>query len=268
MPASKKTILIRRSFIVITSFFLYRYSNYFYATVVFGIEEWGNLSFELRSSLLLLQAVVLAILAKFLISEEVKLSDFGLSPKSLPKAFLFSVLFIVPIIIGLGFYSDWKIQLNEKIIYKDIILAGFGEEFIYRAFLFGLLFYFCGWGFLSASILSALFFGWGHLYQANDVASAISIFLFTAAASVGFCWFYYAWKSLWMLVFLHGFMDLIWSMFQIETDVTGNVWINLARFSTLIIAILISIKIAKTNQRLDLLKNKKLWLNTGEVDIH
>lgn len=268
MPASKKTILIRRSFIVLTSFFLYRNSKYFYATVVFGIEEWGNLSPEFRSSLLLLQALVFAILAKLLISAEVKLSDFGLSLNGLPKAILFSVLFIVPILIGLGIYSDWKIQLNEKIVYKDVIIAGFGEEFIYRAFLFGFLFYFCGWGFLSASFLSALFFGWGHLYQANDVGSAISIFLFTAAANVGFCWFYYAWKSLWMVVFLHGLMDLIWSMFQIETDVVGNIWINLARFSTLIITILISIKIAKTNQRLDLLKNKKLWLNTGEVDMH
>lgn len=62
-----------------------------------------------------------------------------------------------------------------------------------------------------------------------------------------------------MVVFLHGFMDVIWDSFHVETNVTGNLLVNIARFSTLVFAIAYSVKIVKVNQRYDL-KNK-LWIN-------
>ena len=112
---------------------------------------------------------------------------------------------------------------------------------------------------MSAGIFTGLFFGAGHLYQADNLGSAIAIFLFTTGVSIGFGWFYYAWKSLWMVAFLHGFMDVIWDSFQVETNVTGSLLVNVARFTTLIFAIVYSIKLARNNGRFDL--KGKLWVN-------
>ena len=126
--------------------------------------------------------------------------------------------------------------------------------------MFGFLFFYAGWGFLSAGIFTGLLFASGHLYQAQDMSDAVSIFLFTTGVSLGFAWFYYVWKSLWLVVFLHGFMDLIWDSVNVETNVTGTLWVNVGRFATIIFAVAYSIRVAAKNGRFDL--RKKLWLNS------
>lgn len=254
-------LFIKRSAVVILCFLLYKYSKYFYGHIVFGKEHWNSFSVEGRLTLMLISAIVFACLAKYVMTKKIKLKDFGLDISDLPGGLLVAVICIIPQFVGLGFYSYWRFELTGIIVYRDIILAGFGEEFIYRAFLFGFLFYYAGWGFLSAGIFTGLFFGWGHLYQASDITSAIGVFLFTVGASLGFSWFYYAWKSLWMVLFLHAFMDLSWDSVNIQTNVTGDLWINVARFATLLLAIFFSIRKAKLNDRFDLIRNRKLWIH-------
>lgn len=258
-------LLFKRTAIVITCFLLYKYSKYFYGYLVFGKENWDATFVEGRLTLMLINAIIFACLAKWLMTKKLSLSDFGLNFSDLPKGLFYATIFVLPQLIGLGFLSDWNFNITGSVLYRDIVLAGFGEEFIFRAFLFGLLFYYAGWGFLSAGILTGLFFGWGHLYQAVDINSAIGIFIFTVGASLGFSWFYYAWKSLWMVLFLHALMDITWDGFNVQTDVTGNLWVNVARFATLFLAILISVKIAKSNNRYDLKKNGKLWINKDSL---
>lgn len=254
-------LFIKRSTIVILCFLLYKYSKYFYAYIVLGKETWDAISVEGRLTIMLVTAIIFACLAKWLMTKEIKLKDFGLSISELPMGLFIATICVIPQLVGLGFYSNWNFELSGSVLYRDFVLAGFGEEFIFRAFLFGLLFYYAGWGFLSAGIFTGLFFGWGHLYQAVDLTSAVGIFLFTVGASLGFAWFYYAWKSLWMVLFLHAFMDLIWDGFNVDTNVTGNLWVNIARFSTLFLAVLFSIRKAKSNDRYDLSRNGKLWIN-------
>jgi hypothetical protein len=107
-----------------------------------------------------------------------------------------------------------------------------------------------------------LFFGAGHLYQAENISSTIAVFLFTTGASLGFAWFYYAWKSLWMVVFLQEFMDLAWDMSindELASNVLGSPWVNIFRFSTLIFAIVFSVFHSKKIGTYDL--KSKLWVN-------
>lgn len=254
-------LFAKRTAVVVLCFLAYKYSKYAYAHLIFGLEQWEAFSVEKRLTLMLITAVVFACLAKWLMTKKLTLTDFGLGFSELPKGLIYASFFVLPQLIGLGFYSGWNFSITKENIYLDLVLAGFGEEFIFRAFLFGLLFYFAGWGFFSAGIFTGLFFGWAHLYQAEDFSSAVGIFLFTVGASVGFAWFYYAWKSLWMVLFLHAFMDIVWDGFGTDTNVTGNLWVNVARFSTLFLAIFFSVKIAKANKRYDLKRTGKLWLN-------
>lgn len=258
-------LFTKRTLIVILCFLLYKYSKYFYGYLIFGKEKWDGFSTESKLSLMLITAVFFACLAKYLITKKVQLKDFGLDPTYLPKGLFIAAICVIPQLIGLGFYSNWEFETSGRIIYRDFVLAGFGEEFIFRAFLFGLLFFYAGWGFISAGIITGLFFGWVHLYQAVDFASAVSVFIFTVGASIGFSWFYYAWKSLWMVLFLHAFMDITWDGFNVQTNVTGDLWINLARFTTLFLAIFFSIRMAKMNDRYDLKRNGKLWINKNAL---
>jgi membrane protease YdiL (CAAX protease family) len=248
-----------KTLIIVVCFLVYKYSKYLYGYLVFGKERWNNWPDSVPSSIMLLTGILMAFMANYWLNRRFSLKDFGIAPGGFLKGLVAAIMFCLPMFLCLGMIYHFNFQPTLEIAYRGILLAGFGEEFIFRAFLFGLLFFYAGWGFLSAGIFTGLFFGSGHLYQADNFGSAVSIFLFTTGASVGFAWFYYAWKSLWMVVFLHGFMDVIWDSFQVETNVTGNFLVNIARFSTIIFAIIYSIKIAKENKRYDL-KNK-LWIN-------
>ena len=252
-------ISLSKSLIIVACFLVYKYSKYLYAYLIFGKERWDNWTILIPSSIMLMTGIIMAFAANYWLKKRISMKDFGLSTNGFSKGLTAAVVFCLPMFLIIGILYQFNFKPTFEIIYKGIVLAGFGEEFIYRAFLFGFLFHWAGWGFLSAGIITGLFFGAGHLYQADNLGSAISIFLFTTGVSVGFGWFYIAWKSLWMVVFLHGFMDLIWDSFQVETNVTGNFWVNIARFSTIVFAIIYSIKIAKENDMYHL-KNK-LWIN-------
>lgn len=254
---------IVRSLIIILAFLAYKYQKYFYAYLIFGKEEWNKLN-ELSSlTLIVVTGVLMALLANYLINKKISFKEFGLTTGFL-KGLMWAFIFTLPMFIGLPFLVDFKVNFSFEIAYKALFLAGFGEEFVFRAFLFGLLFFYAGWGFLTAGIFTGLFFGAGHLYQADSLGSALGIFAFTTGASLGFAWFYYAWRSLWMVIFLHGFMDLAWDMCindQLADNVLGSPWVNVFRFSTLIFAIVYSVYLSKKTGRYDL-KNK-LWVNNS-----
>lgn len=66
------------------------------------------------------------------------------------------------------------------------VLSGIGEEIIFRAFLFGFLFRFAGWGFLPAAFVGAAVFGASHLYQGENLLDSAGVFAITA---IGAIWF-------------------------------------------------------------------------------
>ncbi|MGV3630639.1 MAG: CPBP family intramembrane glutamic endopeptidase [Bacteroidota bacterium] len=261
-----KTFLLRSS-LIIGAFLLYRYSKYFFAYCCFGVKQWNAMNENISSSFLLAAGIVIALGCNYGISKRISFRELGLGNDFL-KGLFWGFVFTLPQFIGLSFLSGFKYSFSPGSAYEAIVLAGFGEEFIFRGFLFGLLFYYAGWGFLPAGIFTGLFFGWGHLYQAESLGQAIGIFFFTTGASVGFAWFYHAWKSLWMVIFLHGFMDLAWTSTmnsELAPNVLGSVWVNVFRFSTLIFAIVFSIWYSKKIGTYDV--KKRLWVNKLKRDL-
>ena len=253
-------IKIIPSFIIILGFLAYKYSKFLYAYVIFGKEKWLAMEtdFYISSTIMLATGIAIAIMCNWFLHKNFQLHTLGLESDVLNGLF-YGILFTIPMFLGFAYYFHGSFGIDGKIIYRDLVLAGFGEEFMYRGFLFGLLFYSAGWGFIPASLLAGIFFGMGHLYQAETMSDGISVFLFTALASVGFAWFYYVWNSIWMLVFLHASMDIIWDMFNVDADVTGNLAVNIFRFATLGLVIIITARFAKRIGRDDL--KYKLWLN-------
>lgn len=246
------------SLLILATFFAARNLKYFWGYVVYGKEQWNTLDQDFASELLIYSQLVLVAGVCFLVFRKQTLIYLGLN-KGLFHGFVIGLLCSLPMFVGYALLSKFNLQLNPQLIYRDLFLAGFFEEFLFRGFLFGLLYYVVGWGFIPAVLLPSVYFGLGHLYQAHNFNEVIAVFLFTFVGSAGFAWFYTAWKNLWVVVFLHGFMDVSWDMFQIETNVTGNLAVNVFRFVSLGLIIFLSLRQLKTFPERSI--RGKLWIN-------
>jgi len=145
--------------------------------------------------------------------------------------------------------------------YNGILLAPFYEELLFRGYLFGQLHRFGGWGFFTAGLLNALIFGSGHLYQAHDLVSALSVFAVTGFGGLWFSWIYMEWdRNLWISIFLHFFMNFYWGVFGIADNAAGGLYANLFRMLMIIFSIVATIYIIKKRGKKALNKSN-LWIN-------
>jgi membrane protease YdiL (CAAX protease family) len=109
------------------------------------------------------------------------------------------------------------------------IYAGVFEETIFRAALFGVLFRYCRWGFVPAVLVSSVIFGLGHLYQRNDMMSALIAFGITSVPGTWFSWLYCQcgyriWFPLWMHIFMNGAGKIFNMAGGAAGDVEGNIF--------------------------------------------
>ena len=182
------------------------------------------------------------------------------------KGFLFGLGFsfvtVLPMLISSAIIGEINKDLDFTSLIHKTFLAGFFEEFLFRAFLFGILFRKLGWGFIPASILGAFIFGLGHLYQASTISEAISVFLVTSMGAVWFAWLFIEWKeNLWIPIFLHILMNLSWILFEVSNDASGNFYTNIFRTITIALTVIITISYNKrkdkfTINKSNLIRNK------------
>jgi hypothetical protein len=174
-------------------------------------------------------------------------SSLGLK-KGFFKGFLFALVTVSPMLLSSAFIG--KISSDFKILnlVQQTLLAGFMEEYLFRGFLFGLLFLKLRWGFIPASILGAIIFGLGHIYQGNTFAETSGVFFITAIGAVWFSWLYVEWdNNLWIVVFLHILMNLSWILFDVSSNALGGIYVNLFRVITIALTIIITIKRNRIN---------------------
>lgn len=241
----KNKILI--SIITIVTFTISIYVRYIYAYAVFGIESWNAMDPLFRSMLISVFQFSAIMLACWIMIKQSPFNTLGLGTGAW-HAFTRTLLFSLPMFIGYPLLSAFNSDLNLATVYSNIVSAGFFEEYMYRGFLFGVLFFYAGWGYILATLIASVIFACGHLYQAENIGQLFSVFTFTALANVGFILFYLCWKNLWVPVFLHAFMDLAWAMFNLEGGALGNAPANIFRFMTLGLTIFFTIRKMKENK--------------------
>jgi len=167
--------------------------------------------------------------------------EFGLY-KGLFTGLAFAAITVAPMLISSAITGELNRDMNPGELIHKTVLAGLMEELFFRAFLFGILFRKLGWGFIPASILGAVIFGIGHLYQASSFAEAGGIFLVTAMGAVWFSWLFIEWnKNLWVPVFLHILMNMSWILFDVSNNALGGFSTNLFRITTIALTIIITI---------------------------
>jgi hypothetical protein len=160
--------------------------------------------------------------------------------------FFFALITVSPMLVSSVFLG----HINENtpiisLIHKTI-LAGIMEEYLFRGFLFGILFRKLGWGFIPAALTGGVLFGLGHLYQGFTLIETLGIFTITAIGAIWFSWLYIEWENnLWVPIFIHTFMNLSWVLFEVSDNAMGGIYTNLFRSITIALSIIITIRYHK-----------------------
>lgn len=159
---------------------------------------------------------------------------------------VFALITVSPMLISSAVTGQIDENPDVFLLLRSTLFAGFAEEWLFRGFLFGILFRKLGWGFIPASAIGALFFGLGHIYQGSTIAETAGIFLITAVGAAWFAWLYVEWNNnLWVPVFLHVLMNLSWALFEVSTNALGGWYTNLFRVITIALTIIITIRYHK-----------------------
>jgi membrane protease YdiL (CAAX protease family) len=167
----------------------------------------------------------------------------------LKKGFLtgitFSLITVLPMLLSAAILGKIDTSLEPIALLQKTLLAGVMEEYLFRGFLFGVLFLKFGWGFIPASVLGAFIFGLGHIYQGNNLSESVGVFMITSLGALWFAWLYIEWDNLWVPIFLHILMNLSWTLFDISDNAIGAPLVNLFRIITIALTVVITIRNSK-----------------------
>lgn len=229
---TKTLLLIALSFgvyfILDASYFMPLKSALFKATNHLGISHMATYTISIIP--LLLGTLLITGRSGFFIS-------LGLH-KPILKSFFFALGCTLPMYLGFGFLFKINPEISTNSILISVVAAGFFEEFIFRGFLFGLLFQKTRLGFLPAVLFSALYFGLLHLYQSSELLELIGIFTVTFLGGILFAWVYVEWKfTIWVPILLHALMNLSWELFSVSENALGSLYANVFRFLTIALII-------------------------------
>lgn len=186
---------------------------------------------------------------------------YGLN-KNIGKGILLSLLYTFPMFLGYGVLTTFSVNISWGEFWLGCVFAAFFEELYYRGFFFGELYKTTNLGFLPIVVLNALFFASLHLYQSNEPAILLGVFITTFMGAVFFSWLYVEWNfNLWIPIGLHFFMNLSWTLFSISDNALGNLPANLLRAATIALAIIVTIYLKKRNHESFFITKKNLFWN-------
>ena len=152
--------------------------------------------------------------------------------------FLFGLLATLPMLISSAVIGTFESEINWLSLMHTTLLAGVMEEVLFRAFLFGILFRKLGWGFIPAALVGAIVFGLSHLYQGDNVAEWVALFLGTFIGSAWLAWLFIEWKeNLWVPISLHVLMNFSWIFFSVSENALGDMYANAFRVVTIALTV-------------------------------
>jgi membrane protease YdiL (CAAX protease family) len=152
-----------------------------------------------------------------------------------------SPMLVVPLLLG---------QFDaESIVFRLLFSAAvwpMAEEILFRGYAFGQLHRRAGLGLWPAAGLTGVVFGVGHLGQASvqqlPLAGEIGTVLIIGIGGLLFAWLYANWGfNLWIPFFLHCFMNLSWSVFDLADSPLGGWLPNILRVAAVLLAITLTI---------------------------
>ncbi len=222
------------------------YNEAWRITALLGLHSASLMKFIVGYSIMFLGVMVL--MAVVIKPKEI-FSFLGLNGNMI-KGLGIALICVLPLFIVFPILGSFNTDATISFVLRKSILPGFMEEFMFRAFMFGLLFRYAKTGFFWSVILPALLFGTLHLYQGHDALSSFAAFGVTFLGAVYFSWMYVEWNfNLWVPVGLHILMNGAWVIFTMDgTEVAaGGLISNIVRVTSILLAITITVWYKKRN---------------------
>ena len=136
---------------------------------------------------------------------------------------------------------------------RQAVLPGIAEEILFRAFLFGFLHRYAGWGFLPAALLSSLVFGVEHLYQGRDAVEALGVAVLTGLGGVWWSWLLVEWRwNVWVPIAFHVLLNAWWAAFDVADNALGGAFTVVLRFACIVLSVVVTVAIARRRGGLEL----------------
>lgn len=150
-----------------------------------------------------------------------------------------AALMVLPLYAVFAFAFSIAEMVPVEVLYLAFI-SPFAEELVYRGFAFGMLRKVAGWGFWPAALLPAAFFAWGHLDQANDVASIVMTVVLVGGGAILFSWLFEKWNGLWVPLALHVTMNFAWNLFAVGDGAFAGTLPTIMQLTTVVAALAIT----------------------------
>lgn len=186
---------------------------------------------------------------------------------SLPLAVAFAGGCSLIVLAGIAFTSPLALSGELPLeLMRSAVLPGVAEEVLFRAFLFGFLYRFAGWGFIPAALLSAAVFGAEHLYQGGDVMEAGAIALLTGVGGLWWSWLLVEWRwNAWIPVSFHVLLNAWWTAFDVADSALGGAWEIALRLACMAASIAVTVVVARRRGGLRI-RGRRWWLGTSPTE--
>ena len=205
------------------------------------------------------------VLTLILFRNEDWLTTLGLRSDNGKWYFKVAVITCIPMCIGYAHLST-SLDLSLANILTGSVYPAFFEEIIFRGVLFGLLFRICKWGFVPAALVSSLIFGFGHLYQTNDVMSGLMMFGFMAIAGSWFAWLYCeCGYRIWYPMWMHFIMNAAYGIFGMSGGAMGEADANIFKASAIVLSIVYVTWLIKNGKKREVTKQRLFKNREAEV---
>lgn len=149
----------------------------------------------------------------------------------------------------IGVYALATAPLADNIamnVMRGAVLPGAAEEILFRAFLFGVLYRFAGWGFLPAALLSSCVFGIEHVYQGGDAMEALGIAVLTGIGGLWWSWLLVEWRwNAWVPIAFHVLMNAWFEMFTMADNAMGDAAFIGVRLGCIVLSVVVTLVIAR-----------------------
>lgn len=214
--------------------------NAWRVTDLLGIAPGTILNKILRD---LIVCIAVFIFTSLVIKPQKIIAFLGLNGNAL-NGLCIALLCVTPIYIGFTIFGSFNTDASFSRLLQKSILAGFKEELVFRAFMFGLLFRYAKTGFFWAVLFQAIYFGSLHLYQGYDWVSSLAAFGVTFIGAIYFSWMYVEWNfNIWVPIGLHVLMNGAWELFTMDgTEVAaGGLTSNILRLVSILLAVTITL---------------------------
>lgn len=156
------------------------------------------------------------------------------------------LLCTLPMLV-IGAMGGMKDDTEYRFLYRGTLVAALNEEFVFRAFGFGLLVQAARVGLWPAAIITGVLFGAVHLDFTPDegqtILGQVDLFLLlTTLGGVLYAWLYHRiGYNLWFVIALHLFMNLWWGIFDVGGSPLGGFGATLSRVLCVTAAIVLVI---------------------------